>query len=48
MVKVYGNIDYSLLKYIYDKTYIYSVCCSAFIDIIFYYFTLDKGSDKYD
>ncbi len=48
MVKVYGNIDYSLLKYLSDKTYIYSVIASAIMDIIFYYFTLDKGLDKYD
>jgi hypothetical protein len=42
MVKVYGNLDYSLMKYLYDKTFIYSTILSAISDIIFYYIAVDR------
>ena len=35
MVKVYGNLDYSLLKYYFDKTFLLSVMFSLGIEIIY-------------
>ena len=35
MVKVYGNLDYSLLKYYFDKTFLLSVMFSLGLEIIY-------------
>lgn len=37
VVKVYGNLDYSLLKYLYDKTFIYSAIIFAIIEVVLYH-----------
>lgn len=36
MVKVYGDLDYSLLKHLYDKIFIYATFLSAIFEAIFY------------
>ncbi len=37
LVKVYGDLDYSLLKYLSDKTFIYATVASAVFEGIFYH-----------
>lgn len=51
MVKVYGNLDYSLLKLLYDKTFIIATILSFVGEGIFHIYQgtmmIDEKTNKY-